>query len=235
MTPHRPTIVVTGGAGDLGSAIVGSLVPDARVIVIDRSVARNPVEDVTYLEGDISGLDDVERLGQRVSELCDGDLFGLVHCAALGYFVPLDQARPQDWQRAVRVNVDGTIAIAQALTPLLSDGGRVVLISSGTAFKGPAHGSVYAATKAAMLGFARSLASQLGERAITVNVVAPGLFRSSMSQRLVENEPDNVATRAIKRPAVLGDFVGPVRFFLSADSAFVTGQTLVVDGGSFYH
>lgn len=115
-------------------------------------------------------------------------------------------------------------------------GGRIVLFASGTVFKGPRNVFAYAASKAGGIGFARCLASELGDEGITVNdVVAPGITATPMGERMAETEEANLATRAIRRRAVPEDVVGSARFLLSNGAAFVTGQTLCVDGGSVEH
>jgi NAD(P)-dependent dehydrogenase (short-subunit alcohol dehydrogenase family) len=114
-------------------------------------------------------------------------------------------------------------------------GARIVLFASGTVFKGPRNLFAYVASKAGVIGFARCLAEELGEDGITVNVVSPGITATPMIADMAHTEEANIAGRAIKRRAVPDDLVGPVRFLLSEGAAFVTGQTLCVDGGSVKH
>jgi NAD(P)-dependent dehydrogenase (short-subunit alcohol dehydrogenase family) len=128
------------------------------------------------------------------------------------------------------------IALTQGLTPALQPGGSVVFFGSATILKGLPRYSVYIASKAGIVGFSRSIAAELGARAITVNTVSPGLTDTAMNDNVPAAQIEfNIAGRAIKRTALPNDIVGAVRFLLSASSRFITGQMLVVDGGSTRH
>jgi NAD(P)-dependent dehydrogenase (short-subunit alcohol dehydrogenase family) len=154
---------------------------------------------------------------------------------------PFDQLTVADWRKMLDVNVIGQFLCCKAVLPTFKkqSSGRIISISSGVAFKGNPGMLHYVASKGAIVSMTRTLATELGEFGVLVNSVAPGFTLSDG----VHNNPELASTvsgfsvrgRALKRDMVPADVVGAVAFFAGPHAAFITGQTLVVDGGAYYH
>lgn len=229
-------LVVTGGSSGIGAAIVRRLAPHRSIVNVDRVAMPEPVSNVTDVLADLSSAEGVRQVASEVRALAGEGIAGVVHCAGVATSVtPLAEMDVEEWRRAIDVNLIGAIAMGQFFGPMVRDGGRWVYVSSATALKGPGGMAAYVASKAGVLGLTKSLAAELGDRLITVNAIAPGFVLTPLSDHLSFAEPANLQTRAIKRSATVEDFVGPVEFFLSEGAGFVSGQTLVVDGGSVKH
>ena len=154
--------------------------------------------------------------------------------------VPLDQISAADWERAFAVNVRGSFLCTKAVLPAMrrQGYGKIINIASGTVFKGVPMMLHYVATKGAIIAMTRSLANELGKDGIRVNAIAPGLTSTEYlkGRNDMPGVLDGMAkTRAIARQEDPQDLVGACVFFSSPDSDFITGQTLVVDGGGVMH
>lgn len=224
--------LVTGGCSGIGAEIAATLAGDRSTCVIDLREPDSPLPDVSYLRADLSTEAGIDTMLAGLADLRVDRVDALVHCAAIVHHAPFRQTDRSTWERILTVNLHATMAVTQAVLPMMSDGGRIVLFASGTVFKGPANLAAYVASKAGVIGFARCLAEELGEHNITVNVVSPGLTATPMLTPMAHTEEANIASRVLKRRAYPADLVGPVKFLLSPDAAFITGQTLCVDGGS---
>jgi NAD(P)-dependent dehydrogenase (short-subunit alcohol dehydrogenase family) len=142
------------------------------------------------------------------------------------------------WDKVMAVNVRGPFLMVKHVAPhMIAKGrGKIVNISSGTAYKGLPLMSHYVTSKGAMLGFTRALARELGAHNLNINTLAPGLILSDSisanQQHLDTNRDRVVASRALKRDGYPNDLLGGLIFLCSADSDFMTGQTVLIDGGS---
>jgi (S)-1-phenylethanol dehydrogenase len=243
-TPKEPrTTVVTGAAQGIGRRYAQRLAADGMTVVVaDIQSADETVELVTAAGGraigvrcDVTDESSVAALRDEVAERFGGAdvLINNAIAYTRGSFLDLTL---EDWRRGLSVAVDGLFLVTRALVPHMRERGwgRVINISSNT-FGLVMPGLVpYVTAKGGIIGFTRALASELGRDGITVNCVAPGLTRTEESWETIG--PTGLfdrmsAMQAIPRTEVPEDLVGTISFLASDDAAFITGQTIVVDGG----
>ncbi|WP_395104019.1 SDR family NAD(P)-dependent oxidoreductase [Actinomadura sp. SCN-SB] len=246
-------VIVTGGGHGIGRAYCHRLAAEGAAVTIaelDAAAAEAVCEEIGDAGGtalavptDVADEDGVGRMVERsLAEF--GRIDGLVNNAAIFATVPMSRVgigelSVEEWDRMMAVNLRGTFLTCRAVLPAMrrQGSGRIVNISSGTALSGSPSRLHYVTSKAGVLGFTRSLAREVGPYGITVNAVAPGstLSEKEPDERVLELRRRRVGARALARVQMPGDVVGAVVFFLSEDGAFVTGQTLVVDGGATMH
>ena len=221
----RPHALVTGASSGIGAAIVERLLRDGwRVTGISRRAVGFDHPAFEHLSLDLA---DVDAIAAAVADLAPT---ALVHAAGMLKVAPLGSLDHDAGAAMWRLHVDAAERLADALASRLPHGGRIVFIGSRTA-AGAAGRGQYAATKAALVALARSWAGELASRGITVNVIAPAATETPML-----HDP----TRANVTPKLppIGRFIRPeevaaaVAFLLSADAAAITGQQLVICGGS---
>ncbi|HEX4194515.1 MAG TPA: glucose 1-dehydrogenase [Stellaceae bacterium] len=242
--------IVTGAASGIGPSYAQGLAAEgAKVMVADVEPGDATVRAITSAGGvaqsricDVSDAAQVEAL-IRDTEKAFGGVHILVNNAAVFarfVAVPLDQISAADWERAFAVNVRGSYLTVKAALPIMrrQGYGKVINIASGTVFKGVPMMLHYVSTKGAIIAMTRAMASELGGDGIRVNAIAPGLTSTEYlkGRNDIPGVLDNMAkTRAIARQEDPQDLVGACVFLASPDSDFVTGQTLVVDGGQVKH
>lgn len=244
--------VVTGGGRGIGRSISAFLAGvGARVVVADIDAAtaeetaaaiRAGGGDATAVGADVSSASGLQALVARIGE-AGGSVDFLVNNAAVYAGLsrrPMEEIDEGEWDRVQQVNVAGVWHCTTQLLPALaaSGHGRVVNIASAIAFRGSPGLLHYVASKAAVLGMTKAMAQELGDRNVTVNAVAPGFTWTDASLEQVTDEAElarQVARRALKRPQQPEDVAGAVAFFCSDLAGYITGQTLVVDGGSYMH
>src|SRR5213079_200129 len=192
---------------------------------------------------DVADRASVEAMAKRSIEAF-GQIDVLVNNAAIFATVPMsrspfDEIEIEEWDRMMAVNLRGTWLASRAVVPhMRSRGyGKIINISSGTALKGSASRIHYVTSKAGIIGFTRTLAMEVGKDNICVNCIAPGstLSEENPDESIVKYRQAAASTRALQRMQKPQDLVGAVAFFASSDSDFITGQTLVVDGGACMH
>ncbi len=242
--------IVTGGAKGIGRAYVKALAENgARVVIadiVDGTAFADEVRAATdgatvdNIPVDVSDEESVRALVAETMERA-GRIDILVNNAAVFSTLPVarfDEIEVELWDKVMSVNLRGLFLMAKHVAPhMIAQGsGKIINIGSGTAHKGMPNMLHYVTSKGGVMAFTRALARELGEHGICVNTLAPGLI---MSDSILEN-PEHVeqartkvlASRAIPRDGYPDDLIGALLFLASADSDFVTGQTLAVDGGS---
>lgn len=246
-------IIVTGGGHGIGKAYAARLATEgAKVVIaeIDENAALNVAKelcDAGYealgVRTDVSDPASVEQMADTAVERF-GRIDVLVNNAAIFATVPMsrspfDEISVDEWDRMMSVNVKGTWLASRAVIPQMRKQGygKIINVSSGTALKGSPSRIHYVTSKAGILGFTKTLANEVGKDNICVNCVAPGstLSEENPDEGIVKMRNQAATTRALKRVQSPQDLTGAVVFFASADSDFITGQTLVVDGGSCLH
>jgi NAD(P)-dependent dehydrogenase (short-subunit alcohol dehydrogenase family) len=230
--------LVTGGAQGIGAAIAAGLRADGADVVI---ADLNPPEG--GIQADVADEADVQRMVDEVVER-HGRLDILVNNAGLYASLemrPFTEIPLDEWRQVMEVNVASMFLTCRAAVPVMraKGGGKIVNISSGTPFRGVPFLLHYVTSKGAIVALTRALAKELGTDSIHVNCVAPGFTMSAGVEahpEVVEKLRDvSVAARAIQRDQLPEDVVGAVVFLCTPAADFITGQTMVIDGGQFFH
>lgn len=239
-------VVVTGGSRGLGLAIVRGLLAHGyavatcarRITPEIESLQKGPVKNgALYWHSCAIGDEREEKVFfDAAIEWAGKDrIYGLVNNAGIAGEGILATFPNVDSSRIIGVNLLGAIRMARlALQALLknSGSGRIINISSIIGGRGYTGLAVYSASKAGMDGLTRSLAREVGRRNITVNSIAPGYLETSMSKSLSSDQRSQILRRTpLNRLGQVSDILPAVRFLLSDDASFITGHTLVVDGG----
>jgi NAD(P)-dependent dehydrogenase (short-subunit alcohol dehydrogenase family) len=237
-------VVVTGAAGGLGRAFALAFAQaGCTVMVGDITDVSETVAMISVAGGkgfgvmlDVTSADSCRALVAQVQAQMGG-LDVLVNNAALygtlerANFENIDEAV---WDRVMAVNVKGVWQASRFCAPLIkaAGGGSIINIASATVFSGSPQWMHYVASKGAVIAMSRTMAKELGCDDIRVNVVAPGFTMTEASLNLIENARSYGVDRgSIKRPIEPGDVVGAALYLASPHSAFMTGQTMIIDGG----
>jgi NAD(P)-dependent dehydrogenase (short-subunit alcohol dehydrogenase family) len=230
--------LVTGGAQGIGAAIADGLAAEGATVAI---ADLNPPEG--GIRADVANEDDVRRMVDETLER-RGRLDILINNAGLYASLamrPFTEIPLEEWRQVMDVNVASMFLTCRAAVPVMREqgGGKIVNISSGTPFRGVPFLLHYVTSKGAIVALTRSLAKELGRDNIYVNCVAPGFTMSAGVEahpEVVEKLRDvSVAARTIQRDQVPEDVVGAVVFLCTPAADFITGQTMVIDGGQYFH
>ena len=239
-------VIVTGAAGGLGCTFAVAFA-DAGARIVPTDVNISGADETARMIADSGGeahacrVDVTDASSLAALALCARDKLGGLDCLVNNAAVYAGLARKSfetiteaEWDRVMAVNVKGAWMAIKATARLLREagGGTIINISSATVMSGSPMWLHYVSSKGAIIAMTRALARELGDDRITVNALAPGFTLTEASLDLIENAAEyGVARGAIKRAAAPHDMVGAALFLASTHAAFMTGQTLIVDGG----
>lgn len=239
-------VIVTGGSRGLGLGIARRLsAAGYRVVAIarkenaDMQAAMQAAEQANpgsfhFVPFDLAELEAIPQLVKKLRK-AHGPIYGLVNNAGMSFEGALALMPTSHIEQMVRVNTVSPIVLTKHVvrTMMADGGGRIINLSSITAFTGYTGLSVYSATKASLLGFSRSLAREAGRMGVNVNSVAPGFIDTDMTQGLGEEMRGKIERRsALRRLAGIDDVAGAIEFLLGEQAKNITGTTLTVDAGS---
>lgn len=238
------TVIVTGGSRGLGLGIASRLAADGfRVIAI----ARKPSEALTAAQERLAGegelyfhaadLAEIAAIPALVKELRGtyGKVYGLVNNAGIGTSGMLTTMPDLAIEQLLRLNVHAPLVLSKyaARSMMGGEGGRIVNIASVVAATGYRGLSVYSASKAALVGFTRSLARELGPLGVTVNAVSPGFIETEMTYGMEAEDMERIKRRsALKRMPEAEDVAAAVSFLCGAQARNITGTVMTVDAGN---
>lgn len=233
------TVVISGAAAGIGQALAQRLAADgAQVVIADLSDAAETISLVEQagskalgVRCDVSSADDVAELADRARSRF-GNVDVLVHNAGIYPLTPFSDITFEEWRKVMSVNLDSMFHLTHEFLPGMRERGwgRVLAMVSNVFHAGRGGFSHYVASKGGLIGFVRSLADEVGQEGVTVNAIAPSLVHSKGTTGF-EYFSDIEQLQAIKRAQEPTDLTGATSFLTSDDAAFITGQTLVVDGG----
>jgi NAD(P)-dependent dehydrogenase (short-subunit alcohol dehydrogenase family) len=237
--------LVTGGSKGLGKAMaLGFAQAGADVVISSRH--ENELQEaaqeiraaggsrVAYVVADMTRREETRRLAREATQAM-GRIDILVNNAGTNLPQPIDEIRDEDWDRLVELNLNSCMALTRELVPGMKERrwGRIIHISSIMGFSSAAGRNAYSATKSALLGLARASANDLGPFGITVNCIAPGPFLTDLPMSLLSQEQRDEFARktSLGRWGQPEELIGPALLLASDAGSYITGTSLIVDGG----
>ena len=225
-------VLITGGSRGIGLATAQRFAALGDKVAVTYNTSA-PSGDFLAVQCDVTKQEDVDRTFAEVEEKL-GPVEVLVSNAGITRDGLLLRMKEQDFAEVLDANLTGAFRVSKRATQtmLRARKGRIILVSSVVGLSGQAGQANYAASKAGLVGFARSLARELGSRSITVNVVAPGPVDTDMTRALGEEKLEAFAAVVpLGRIATTDEIAGVITFLASADAAYITGAVIPVDGG----
>ncbi|HHF7344318.1 TPA: acetoacetyl-CoA reductase [Legionella feeleii] len=244
---ERRTAVVTGGTGGIGSAICQRLAADYRVIACYfkdgrheeakqwQSAQKEAGYDIDIFYADIAKFDDCEKLAALILERY-GQIDVLVNNAGITVDASLKKMSPQQWQQVIDANLTSVFNVTRNVLPsmLEKNYGRIINISSINGRKGQFGQCNYAASKAALFGFTKSLALEVASKGITANTISPGYIETPMLAGVREEVLKSIiANIPVGRLGTAQEVAHAVAFLASPESGFITGANLDINGGQY--
>jgi 3-oxoacyl-[acyl-carrier protein] reductase len=226
-------VLVTGGARGIGLACARRFTDDGHDVAVTYQ-SSTPPDDLVAVRCDITDGDAVETAFTEIEDRLGGNVEVLVANAGVTRDMLLLRMSDDDFATVVDTNLVGTFRVVKRASRamLRARSGRIILLGSVVGLLGSAGQANYAASKAGLVGFARSLARELGSRSITVNVIAPGATATDMFATVSESRQAELAAAVpLGRVARPEEIAGVAAFLASDDAAYITGAVIPVDGG----
>ena len=236
--------LITGGTRGIGKEIAYTLAEENYDIIINYRTENEELMKLKkeieqkrvrclLLKGDVSHFEDCKKLVEEaINRMNHIDV--LVNNAGITKDMLLMRMKPEDFNEVINVNLIGTFNMTKNVINYMMKErkGRIINVSSVVGISGNAGQTNYAASKAGIIGFTKSLAKEVASRNILVNAIAPGFIQTDMTNILKENVKDEIAkTIPLKRMGTAKDVANVVKFLVSEDSSYITGQVIQVDGG----
>lgn len=236
--------LITGGTRGIGKEIAYTLAEENYDIIINYRTENEELMKLKkeieqkrvrclLLKGDVSNFEDCKKLVEEVINRMN-HIDVLVNNAGITKDMLLMRMKPEDFNEVINVNLIGTFNMTKNVINYMMKErkGRIINVSSVVGISGNAGQTNYAASKAGIIGFTKSLAKEVASRNILVNAIAPGFIQTDMTNILKENVKDEIAkTIPLKRMGTAKDVANVVKFLVSEDSSYITGQVIQVDGG----
>ena len=234
--------IVTGGANGIGQATVSAFAQEgAKVLIVDLAARGEEVAaqikqdggDALFFKADVSNPDDVQAMVKQAIDTY-GQIDILVNNAGITRDNLIMKMKEDEWDLVLKVNLFSVYHCSKAvIRPMMRKRyGRIVNLASVVGLAGQAGQTNYAASKAGIIGFTKSLAKEVGSRNITVNAVAPGFIKTALTDVLpAEMVQASIENTPLGRLGEVEDVARAILFLASDDAAFITGQILTVDGG----
>ena len=235
---------ITGATRGIGKQIAITFAQNGYDIAINYRTENDDLKNIKEeiekynvnflaVQGDVSNFEDCERFTQEIIEKY-GQIDVLVNNAGITKDTLIMRMKKEDFENVIDVNLVGTFNVTKNVIShmIKAHSGRIVNISSVVGISGNAGQTNYAASKAGIIGFTKSLAKEVASRGILVNAVAPGFIQTQMTQVLKDETKEEIAkTIPLKRMGTVQDVANVVKFLASEESSYITGQVIHVDGG----